>query len=141
MIQKGSKVKIHYIGTKNDGFEFDNSYKKGQTLDFEVGSGKVISGLDEGLIGMEVGEKKSIKIPVEKAYGIRRPEGVMKVPLENFPPDFSANPGEMIQGKTEGGHDVFAVVVNKEDDGIVLDMNHPLAGEELNFDVELVDIE
>lgn len=140
MIQKGSKVKIHYIGTKNNGEEFDNSYKKNQTLDFEVGSGKIISGLDEGLIGMELGEKRTIKVPVEKAYGIRRPEGVMKVPLDNFPPDFVARPNDIIQGKTAGGHDVIAVVVEKQEDGIVLDMNHPLAGEELNFDVELVEI-
>jgi peptidylprolyl isomerase len=140
MIQKGNTIKIHYIGTKNNGEEFDNSYKKGQTLDFEVGSGKIISGLDEGLIGMVVGEKRTIKVPAEKAYGIHRPEGVMKVPFENFPEDFSPTPGEIIQGKTAGGHDVIAVVVEKQEDGIVLDMNHPLAGEELNFDVELVEI-
>lgn len=139
-VKNGDSVKVHYIGTLNDGNEFDNSYKRGATLDFQVGGGQMIKGFDNALVEMEVGEKKKINIKTDEAYGPRREEAIMAVSKENFPPDFSAKEGEMIQGQTETGQPVTAVVIEVQEKDVILDMNHPLAGEELNFEIELVEI-
>ena len=139
-VKNGDSVKVHYIGTLNDGNEFDNSYKRGDTLNFEVGGGQMIKGFDNALVNMEVGEKKKINIKSEDAYGPRREEAIMSVSKENFPPDFEANEGEMVQGQTESGQPITALILEVQENDVILDMNHPLAGEELNFEIELVEI-
>ena len=139
-VKNGDSVKVHYIGTLNDGNEFDNSYKRGATLDFQVGGGQMIKGFDNALVEMEVGQKKNINIKSEDAYGPRREEAIMSVSKENFPPDFRTKEGEMIQGQTETGQPITAIVVEVQENDVILDMNHPLAGEELNFEIELVEI-
>lgn len=139
-VKNGDSVKVHYIGTLNDGNEFDNSYKRGDTLNFEVGGGQMIKGFDKALVDMEVGEKKKINIKSEDAYGPRREEAIMSVSKENFPPDFEANEGEMVQGQTESGQPITALILEVQENDVILDMNHPLAGEELNFEIELVEI-
>lgn len=139
-VKNGDSVKVHYVGTLNDGNEFDNSYKRGSTIDFQVGGGQMIKGFDNALVEMEVGQKKTINIKSEDAYGPRREEAIIAVSKENFPPDFKADEGEMIQGQTENGQPITAVVVEVQENDIILDMNHPLAGEELNFEIELVEI-
>ena len=138
--QKGSKVKVHYIGTLNDGSEFDNSYKRATTIDFEVGGGQMIKGFDDALVEMEIGQKKTVNLKPEEAYGPRREEAITAVAKENFPPDFEAKEGEMVQGRTETGQPINALIIEVQDNDVILDMNHPLAGEELNFEIELVEI-
>lgn len=139
-VKNGDSVKVHYIGTLNDGNEFDNSYKRGSTLDFQVGGGQMIKGFDEALVEMEVGEKKTINLKPDNAYGPRREEAIMAVSKENFPPDFEAKEGEMVQGRTEMGQPINALIIEVQEKDVILDMNHPLAGEELNFEIELVEI-
>jgi len=139
-VKNGDSVKVHYIGTLNDGNEFDNSYKRGSTLDFQVGGGQMIKGFDEALVEMEVGEKKTINLKPDSAYGPRREEAIMSVGKGNFPPDFDPKEGEMVQGRTENGQPVNALIIEVQENDIILDMNHPLAGEELNFEIELVEI-
>ena len=92
------------------------------------------------MIEMEVGDKKKINITSDEAYGPRREEAIMVVSKENFPPDFVTKEGEMVQGQTENGQPITAVVVEVQEKDVILDMNHPLAGEELNFEIELVEI-
>jgi FKBP-type peptidyl-prolyl cis-trans isomerase 2 len=139
-VKNGDSVKVHYIGTLNDGNEFDNSYKRGSTLDFQVGGGQMIKGFDNALVEMEVGQKKTVNLKAEEAYGPRREEAIMAVAKENFPPDFEAKEGEMVQGRTENGQPINALIIEVQENDIILDMNHPLAGEELNFEIELVEI-
>jgi len=139
-VKNGDSVKVHYIGTLNDGNEFDNSYKRGSTLDFKVGGGQMIKGFDDALVEMEVGQKKTVNLKPEEAYGQRKEEAIMVVNKSNFPPDFSPKEGEMVQGRTENGQPVNALIIEVQEDDIILDMNHPLAGEELNFEIELVQI-
>ena len=139
-VKKGDSVKVHYVGTLNDGNEFDNSYKRGSTLDFKVGEGQMIKGFDNAVAEMNVGDKKTINIKPEEAYGERKEEAIMAVAKDNFPPDFIAKEGEMVQGRTESGQPINALIIEVQDNDIILDMNHPLAGEELNFEIELVEI-
>lgn len=139
-VKQGNQVKVNYIGTLNDGTEFDNSYKRGEPLEFTAGTGMMIQGFDNAVMGMTVGDKKSVNIPNEEAYGPQNPEAFMPVPKTNFPEDFKAVGGEMVQGQTESGQPITAAIVEVNDDNIVLDLNHPLAGEDLNFEIELVEI-
>ena len=139
-VKNGDSVKVHYIGTLNDGNEFDNSYKRGSTLDFQVGGGQMIKGFDNALVEMEVGQKKTINIKPEDAYGHRTEDAITAVAKENFPPDFEAKEGEMVQGRTETGQPINALIIEVQEKDIILDMNHPLAGKELNFEIELVEI-
>jgi len=139
-VKNGDSVKVHYVGTLNDGNEFDNSYKRGSTLDFKVGGGQMIKGFDNALVEMEIGQKKTINIKPEEAYGPRREEAITVVAKENFPPDFVAKEGEMVQGRTESGQPINALIIEVQENDVILDMNHPLAGEELNFEIELVEI-
>jgi len=139
-VKQGDSVKVHYVGTLNDGNEFDNSYKRGSTLDFKVGEGQMIKGFDNAVAEMNVGDKKTINIKPEEAYGERKEEAIMAVAKDNFPPDFIAKEGEMVQGRTESGQPINALIIEVQDNDIILDMNHPLAGEERNFEIELVEI-
>lgn len=139
-VKQGDSVKVHYVGTLKDGNEFDNSYKRGSTLDFKVGEGQMIKGFDSALVEMTVGDKKTVNIKPEEAYGERKEEAITAVAKENFPPDFVAKEGEMVQGRTESGQPINALIIEVQDSDVILDMNHPLAGEELNFEIELVEI-
>lgn len=140
-VEKGSKIKVHYTGTLNDGNKFDSSHDRGKTLDFEVGTGQMIKGFDEGVVGMEVGETKDLHLQPEDAYGLRKEEAQTEVPKEALPPDFNPAIGETVQGQTIDGRPILAKVKELQEDKVILDLNHPLAGEELNFKVELVEIE
>ena len=139
-VKKGDQIKVNYIGKLNDGTEFDNSYKRGEPLGFTAGTGMMIEGFDNAVMGMTVGDKKTVNIPNEQAYGPQNPDAFMPVPKTNFPPDFKAVVGEMVQGQTETGQPVTASIVEVTENDIVLDLNHPLAGEDLNFEIELVEI-
>ncbi len=137
--KKGDKVKVHYHGRLNDGTTFDSSQGR-QPLEFEVGSGMVIKGFDDGVTGMSIGDKKTISIPAEDAYGQRQDEMVIEFPLNNFPPDITPEVGMTLNMHSENGQELPVVITNINEETITLDANHPLAGKDLIFDIELVDL-
>ena len=139
-VQQGDKVKVHYHGRLTDGTTFDSS--EGRTpLEFEVGSGAVIPGFDNGVMGMSVGDKKTINIPADEAYGQRHQELVMDFPKERFPEDMNPEVGMQLMMNNGAGQQFPVTVVDVKDDTVTLDANHHLAGQDLVFDIELVDIE
>ncbi|MFH2122065.1 MAG: peptidylprolyl isomerase [Pseudomonadota bacterium] len=137
--KKGSKVKVNYTGKLVDGTVFDSSDGR-EPLEVVLGSGHVIQGFDEALVGMGLGEKKTVTIPVEKAYGDHDPKMVMEVPIEQVPPDFSPEIGQKLEVGGANGEIVIVTVREINDTHIYLDANPPLAGQELIFDLELVAI-
>jgi peptidylprolyl isomerase len=139
-VEKGNSLKVHYIGTLNDGTEFDNSYKRGEPIEFQVGSGQLIKGFDEGVLGMSQGEKKTINIPAAEAYGEYDENANQMIGRQNFPEDFEFIIGGQVTGQNEMGMPIRATIKEVGDEGITLDFNHPLAGQELNFELEVVEI-
>jgi len=139
-VESGHNVQVHYKGTLKDGTEFDNSRERGQPLDFQVGSGRMIRGFNDAVVGMEVGETKSAILSPEHAYGPRDPEATQVVPKEAFGEDFEFIIGGTIQGNGPAGP-FFAKIQEVAGTEVTLDMNHPLAGEELNFEIELLSVE
>lgn len=142
-IEKGSKVKIEYEGSLDSGDVFDSSEKHGQALEFTVGEGKVIPGFESGVIGMEKGEEKTIKILPKDAYGEKRPELMQKVPKSQLPPEAAEKikAGMLLGMQTPEGHQIPVQVLEVGDDDFTIDLNHPLAGQTLNFKVKVVDIQ
>ena len=136
-VQTGHTVSVHYVGTLSDGTEFDNSRTRGQTLDFELGSGQLLEAFNNGIVGMSVGETKTISIACEDAYGRTRPEAIQKVPRAAFADDFEFIIGNSVQGSGPAGQ-FIAKITAVEEEFVVLDLNHPLAGQDLTFEVELV---
>lgn len=140
MVEPGKNVRVNYIGTLNDGTEFDNSYKRGQTLDFTAGVGQMIEGFDKAVLEMNVGEKVNIKLTPDEAYGEKSEEAIVSFPKTNFPDDFVGVAGDRVSGQNDMGQPIEATIVQVNESDVVLDFNHPLAGQELNFEVELVEI-
>jgi peptidylprolyl isomerase len=140
-VKKGDSVKVHYIGTLNDGNEFDNSYKRGSTLDFKVGEGNMIKGFDSALLGMEVGEKKTVNLEPKDAYGERIEEAIQTVSKDQFGDVKHITEGSRVNGQTQDGRPISALVMKINEDDVVLDLNHPFAGKELNFEIELVEVD
>jgi FKBP-type peptidyl-prolyl cis-trans isomerase SlyD len=138
MIEKGSKVSIHYTLTV-DGEKVDSSEGM-DPLAFVQGAGQIIPGLDEEMIGLKVGDKKSLVIATDKAYGPRNPEAVQKVPLEAFKEADKLKAGDVVSGSIQD-RPFQAVVMENNGKEVTLDLNHPLAGKTLNFDVEVVSVE
>lgn len=137
--KSGDTVKVHYHGKLADGSTFDSSEGK-EPLEFEIGSGSVIEGFDSGVTGMQVGDKKTVTIPSDQAYGERNEEYVFEYPLENFPADMKPEEGMQLTMSTESGQHIPVVVTAVKENAVVLDANHPLAGEDLTFDLELMEI-
>jgi FKBP-type peptidyl-prolyl cis-trans isomerase 2 len=138
-VKSGDKVKVHYHGKLTTGETFDSSAGR-EPLEFEVGSGMVIKGFDEGVTGMAVGEKKTINIPFNEAYGPRNPEMVIDMPKERFPEDMEVEVGMPLVMSDGQGQQFQVTIVEIKESSVVLDANHPLAGKDLVFDLELVEI-
>lgn len=138
-VKTGDTVRVHYHGRLQNGQTFDSSEGR-DPLEFKVGSGMVIKGFDNGVLDMKPGDKRTLNIPVEEAYGAKSPELIMEFPKENIPADLQPEVGMDLQMSNPQGQ-VFPVkVVAISDAFVTLDANHPLAGEPLIFDIELVEI-
>ncbi len=138
-VKSGDKIKVHYHGRLTNGETFDKSEGR-EPLEFEVGSGMVIKGFDDGVTGMVPGDKKTVNITFYEAYGPKNPEMIIDMPKEQFPKDMEIEVG-MPLAMTDGEGNQHQVVVTEiKDEVIILDANHPLAGEDLIFDLELVEI-
>ena len=137
--KNGDTVKVHYTGKLADGTQFDTS-REGEPLQFTLGAGQVIPGFDQGIVGMNAGESKTISIPSAEAYGPYREEMAVVVQKSQLPDDLDPQPGQHLQINKED--QVFRVTVTEvSEDTVTLDANHPLAGKDLVLDVELMGIE
>ncbi|WOI55777.1 peptidylprolyl isomerase [Palleronia sp. LCG004] len=135
----GDTVSMHYTGSLTDGTQFDSSQGR-EPLEFQLGTGQIIPGLDNALTGMEVGDKKTVTVTPEEGYGPRDPQRVQAVPRDQLPDHIPTDPGTQLQMQTPDGQTIPVMVAEANDTEVMLDANHPLAGQELKFDVELVDI-
>lgn len=139
-VKKGDTVKVHYHGKLTNGTTFDSSEGR-EPLEFEVGGGMVIPGFDDGVTGMAIGEKKTIHIPADQAYGPKQEEMIMEFPRDRFPADMVPEVGMQLNMSNGSGQNFPVTIAEVREAVVVLDANHPLAGEELVFDLELVAIE
>ena len=139
-VQNGANVSVHYRGTLSDGTEFDNSKIRGQTLNFQVGSGKMLPGFDRAVVGMTTGQTKNINLPPTEAYGPRIPDAIQAVPKTAFGEGFEFLVGEVVQGNGPQGP-FLAKIQEERETEVLLDFNHPLAGEDLDFEIELVAVD
>lgn len=137
-VANGDSINVHYTGKLEDGTVFDTSHYRGMTLNFTVGDGNTIDGFDEAVIGMQIGDKRTATIPCERAYGPRIEEAVQKVDRSFFPDDFEFVQGGIIHGTTGNGEQIIAKLLEQHDDGYTVDFNHPLAGMDLTFEIEMV---
>ncbi len=140
MSNDGKKVKIHYVGTLDDGSQFDSSVDRGEPIEFVCGAGQVIPGFDEAVKEMTVGEKRDIHIEPADAYGEYNEAMVQEVPLSAIPNADQLPVGQQIYMQGPGGQPIPVVVTKIEDGVATFDMNHPLAGKPLNFALELVEV-
>ncbi|MHC4197311.1 MAG: FKBP-type peptidyl-prolyl cis-trans isomerase [Planctomycetota bacterium] len=135
----GDTVRIHYTGRLDDGEVFDSSTER-EPLQFTLGAGQVIPGFEQGTLGMNPGEAKTINIPADKAYGPHRKEMVMTVDRKELPEDFELKIGMQLRIPQEDGRALPAKVTDISESNVTLDANHSLAGKDLTFDIELVEI-
>lgn len=137
--KSGDTVQIHYTGTLADGTVFDSSAGR-DPLEFEVGSGMIIPGLDVAIPGMAVGDKKTVEIPCAQAYGEVNPDNRQAVPRDQFPPEIPIEMGTQVQMQTPDGRAMMVTISSFTETEVTLDANHALAGKDLTFDVEMVSI-
>ncbi|MFN4085185.1 MAG: peptidylprolyl isomerase [Spirosomataceae bacterium] len=139
MVKAGDTVRVHYRGTLTDGTLFDSSEGR-DPLEFQAGSGMVIKGFDDGVMGMQIGEKKTIHIPVDEAYGEANPDMVFPFNRSEIPADIPLQVGETLH--MHNGQQTVPVIIREvTETTVLLDANHPLAGQALNFDLELIEIQ
>ncbi len=139
MIETGHKVSVHYTGTFEDGEIFDSSKDRGP-LDFEVGAGQMIKGFDAAVVGMKVGDAKQITLAPEDAYGPRNDEMMIDLPRTSFPEDMEITEGMQLQLTNPDGQPVPAMVAVIGEENVTMDVNHPMAGKTLTFDIEIVEV-
>jgi peptidylprolyl isomerase len=137
--KKGDNVKVHYKGTLTTGEQFDSSEGR-EPLSFTVGAGQMIKGFDDAIPGMTIGEKKTINIAPVDAYGEKNADAIVEFPKSNIPEDIKLTPGMKLQLQNQAGQPIPVVVTEVKDEVVILDANHELAGKELVFDIELVEI-
>ena len=137
--KNGDTVKVHYTGRLGNGEVFGKS-EEDQPVELVLGTGEVIPGVETGILGMEVGEKKTITVPPEQAFGPKREELVVEVEKSDLPENIVHAVGEPLRIRRSDGNDLQAVIADISEDTVTLDGNHPLAGATLFFDLELVEI-
>lgn len=135
----GDVVRVHYTGTLDDGSTFDSSRGR-EPLEFTLGNGEVVPGFDAAVLGMAIGEVKTVTLEPEDAYGEHHDERMMQVPRSALPADVTPEPGMELQAEAPNGEVIALVVVEADDVQVTLDANHPLAGEALTFEIELVEV-
>jgi len=138
-VKTGDVVRVHYTGKLVTGETFDSSESR-EPLEFTVGAGMMIKGFDAAMPGMAIGEKKTVNIPAADAYGEKDPTAIIEYPKENVPEDMKLEPGMQLTLSNQEGQPFPVVVVEVKEEVIVLDANHFLAGQELIFDIELLEI-
>jgi len=135
----GDKVKVHYTGKLDDGSVFDTSDGR-DPLEFTLGEGQIIPGFEAGVRGMQPGDSKTVTVPADQAYGPHREEGVLVVNRAEMPPDLDPELGEQLEVRSQEGQATVVRVTDVSEQTVTLDANHPLAGKDLTFDIELVEI-
>ncbi|MGD8534342.1 MAG: peptidylprolyl isomerase [Candidatus Aminicenantes bacterium] len=138
-VNKGDTVKVHYTGRLDDGKEFDSSLDR-QPLQFEVGAGNVIKGFEDAVVGLKIGEKKTVTIPANDAYGSYDENLLIEIPKKNVPEGITPEVGMRLQLVNQQGQAAHVVVTEILDETVRLDANHPLAGKTLVFDLEVLEI-
>lgn len=138
-VKQNDTVRVHYTGKLSDGQIFDSSLER-EPLEFTMGKGELIPGFEKGLLDMEVDEKKTVNIPSAEAYGAPRQELIQEVDKSQLPEEIKPEVGMGLVSKSPDGQEMNLVVAEVKDDSIVVDGNHPLAGKDLVFDLELVEI-
>lgn len=139
-VKQGDTVKVHYVGKFKDGQVFDTS-KDREPLEFTIGSGQVIKGFEDAVDGMTQGESKVVDVPAGDAYGDVRPDLVIQVPKSQIPPDLNVEAGQQLQMQTKDGQQIPVVVVETTEEKVVIDANHPMAGKDLTFEIELLEVQ
>ena len=139
-LKTGDKVKVHYIGTLNDGTVFDNSRDRNESLEFAIDSGQLLKGFNDAVKTLDVGGTATVELKVAEAYGEYITEAVITVQKKEFPKDMKYDLNGFIQGKDNEGKPVQGKVIKIEENSVNLDMNHPLAGEDLKFEIELLEV-
>lgn len=137
--QQGDTVAVHYTGKLDNGDVFDSSRQR-EPLEFKIGGGQVIPGFDRAVEGLEVGESREVRLEADEAYGNPREDLLIDVGADQFPDDAEPQVGQQVQVQVAPGQNRVATIAAVEDEAIRLDLNHPLAGKALTFDVELVEI-
>jgi FKBP-type peptidyl-prolyl cis-trans isomerase 2 len=137
--KQGDKVQLHYMGKLQDGTIFDSSRER-HPLQFTIGEGKVIAGFEQAVIGMKVGEHKTARIPIEQAYGPHREDMVVTMDRSKLPPGLNPKIGQRLEMTQVDDQTSLVTVIDATESTLTLDANHPLAGKELTFDIELVGI-
>jgi FKBP-type peptidyl-prolyl cis-trans isomerase 2 len=137
--KQGDTVRVHYTGKLDDGTTFDSS-RDHDPIEFEIGSGKVIAGFEQAVAGMDVGETKTTTVSAQHAYGAHAPEMVLQVERQQIPDKIELRVGKQLQLRTPDGGTASVRVTEVSDSSVTLDANHPLAGKDLAFEIELVEI-
>lgn len=135
----GDTIRIHYTGTLANGEQFDSSEGR-EPLEFILGTGQIIRGLEAGIVGLAKGDTKKVEITAADAYGDHDPEKTQKVKRDMIPPEIELQIGLQLGASTQSGEQIMFTVVELNDDEVTMDGNHPLAGKDLIFDIEIVDI-
>lgn len=139
-IKKGTSVTLHYRGTLEDGNEFDSSYKRGEPMTITAGEGQLIAGFDDALLGMTKGQSKTVTIEPTEGYGPRDEEAVVSLEKTIFPEDLDLVEGMTVPLTGPGGQSFMARLTSVEDTTVTADLNHPMAGQDLTFEIEVVKI-
>ena len=134
IVDEGDLVAVHYTGSLDDGTEFDSSRDR-EPLEFIVGSGQVIPGFDEAVLGMKVGDATTVRIPPDQAYGDPDPEAIIEFPIADVPAEFRVEGMQVMVG-----NGIPATVIEVTEDTVTIDANHPLAGQALTFEIEIVSV-
>ena len=141
MSNEGKKVKVHYVGTLDDGTKFDSSRDRNEPLAFTCMAGQMIAGFDNAVKDMNVGDVIDVHIPAAEAYGERREEAIQSIPVAQLPGSEKLVSGQQVTLGTPNGYPIRATVVENDGTTITFDINHPMAGKDLNFNIELLEVE